>query len=86
MVFSRLVSRPVVRAVRRGVSFSVRPAGRGAGSAPFSVARRICRFLYFTICLYCFYILYILYSVYNFCIAPFLDMMVGEGDDLAIAV
>ena len=82
----RLVSRSVVRAVGRGVRSSMRKAGRGAERAPFSEARHICLFLYFPICLYCFYILYILYSVYNFCIAPFLDMMVGEGDDLAIAV
>lgn len=38
----RLVSRLVVRAAARGVRFSVREAGSGAGRAPFSVAHRVC--------------------------------------------
>lgn len=69
MVFSRLVSRPVVRAVRRGVSFSVRPAGRGAGSAPFSVARRICRFLLIRLA-FLLFIFFVFFIVFIFYVAP----------------
>lgn len=76
-----LVSRPVVRAVGRGVRSSMREAGRRAGRGTFSVARRVRWLLLigFAFLLFIVFLLFVFFIVFIFFI--FCDILFSRKAD-----